>query len=56
MSRPVQPVENYTTTCLVLGLVNLLWIFAAIWAFFGFGWVLLTGWLLNQGINRLARR
>ncbi|MGR3713420.1 MAG: hypothetical protein ACU0A6_09905 [Shimia sp.] len=56
MSHPVKPVENYTNTCLVLGFVNLLWVFAAIWALFGFAFVLLTGWLLNLGINRLARR
>ncbi|SFL12479.1 hypothetical protein [Shimia haliotis] len=56
MSSPVNRVENYTTTCLVLGLVNLLWIFAAIWALFGFVWVLFTGWVLNLGITRLARR
>lgn len=56
MSSPVKRVENYTTTCLVLVFVNLLWIFAAIWAFFGFGWMLLTGWLLNKGITRLANR
>ncbi len=56
MSSPVNRVPNYTTTCLVLGFVNLLWIFAAIWAFFGFVWVLISGWLLNLGISKLARR
>ena len=56
MSSPVKPVENFTNTCLVMGLVNLLWIFFAIWAIWGFAAVLLTGWVLNFGLTRLQRR
>jgi hypothetical protein len=47
-------VENYTTASLIMLFVNLLWIFALIWASFGFLAVLVTGWVLNHLITRLA--
>ena len=47
---------NYTNAALVMGLVNLLWIFLAIWAVFGFPIVLITGFLLDRGITRLRNR
>lgn len=51
--RHPKRVENYTTASLVLIFVNLLWIFGVIWANFGLLAVILTGWVLNQGITRL---
>ena len=47
---------NYTNAALVMGLVNLLWIFMAIWAVFGFPIVLVTGFVLERGIARLSQR
>lgn len=47
---------NYTNAALVMGLVNLLWIFMAIWAVFGFPIVLVTGFVLDRGIARLSQR
>lgn len=47
---------NYTTPALWMGLVNLLWIFGVIWAFFGLPAVLAIGWLLNRGITWLSER
>ncbi|WP_169052583.1 hypothetical protein [Pseudooceanicola onchidii] len=52
-TRPAAP--DYTTPALVMGLVNLLWIFGVIWALFGLPAVMATGWLLNLGIDRLRR-
>ncbi len=46
---------NYTNAALVMGLVNLLWIFMALWAAFGFHVVLLVGFLLDRMIIRLGR-
>ncbi|WP_204113487.1 hypothetical protein [Shimia biformata] len=56
MARNVKPVENYTNTCLVLGLVNLVWVLIAIWAFLGYAFALLTALGLNAWVNRLAAR
>ncbi len=53
MRQPKQAVENYTNTCLVMGLVNLLWMFTALWAAWGLGAVILVGFLLNMAIDRL---
>jgi hypothetical protein len=47
-------VENYTNASLIMLLVNLLWIFGVIWASFGLLAVLVTGWVLNHLITRLA--
>lgn len=46
---------NYTNAALIMGLVNLLWIFMALWAAFGFPVVLLVGFLLDRLILRLGR-
>jgi hypothetical protein len=51
--RPKAP--NYTNAALMMGLVNLLWIFGVIWAVFGFPAVMALGWLLNLCIDRLRR-
>ncbi len=48
-------VEDYTTASLILIFINLLWIFGVIWAQFGLAAVILTGWVLNHGITRLAQ-
>ncbi|MBT9385611.1 hypothetical protein KM176_17195 [Pseudooceanicola sp. CBS1P-1] len=50
------PAPNYTTPVLVMGFVNLLWIFGFLWAAFGIQWVLVAGYLLNLAIRWLARR
>ena len=47
---------NYTNAALVMGLVNLLWVFGVLWAVFGLHAVLVAGLGLNWGIARLARR
>ena len=47
---------NYTNAALVMGLANLLWIFAVIWAVMGLPFVLLTGLVLNRAINWLEAR
>lgn len=47
---------NYTNAALVMGLVNLLWIFMALWAMFGFSVVLITGFALDRMISRLDHR
>jgi|TARA_R110002124_G_scaffold76753_7_gene205662 hypothetical protein len=38
-----------------MGLVNLLWVFAVIWALFGLPAVMALGCGLNLGIDRLRR-
>lgn len=52
--RHPKRVEDYTTANLILIFVNLFWIFGVIWAHFGLAAVILTGWVLNHGITRLA--
>ncbi|PTX41123.1 histidinol phosphate aminotransferase [Allosediminivita pacifica] len=47
-------VEDYTRACLVLIFVNLLWVFALIWATWGFFPVLLLAVVLNHAITRLG--
>lgn len=47
---------NYTNAALVMGLVNLLWIFGVIWALFGLVAVMAVSWVLNRGIDWLGRR
>lgn len=47
---------NYTNAALVMGLVNLLWIFMVLWAVFGLPFVLAVGWGLNRLITRIAHR
>ncbi|MGX9351620.1 hypothetical protein ACS3QZ_10480 [Shimia sp. W99] len=56
MSRPIQRVEDYTTTCLVMGFVNLLWIFGVFWVLWGLPAVMVFAVILNAGINRISGR
>ena len=53
MQHQNRPVPDYTTPALVMGFVNLLWIFAVIWAQFGLVAVMATAWVLYLGIERL---
>lgn len=46
---------NYTNAALVMGLVNLLWIFGVLWAAFGLPVVLLVGFVLDKLITRIGR-
>ncbi|MGB2203379.1 hypothetical protein [Pseudooceanicola atlanticus] len=52
--RPRAP--DYTVAALVMGFVNLLWIFGVIWSLYGLPAVMAAGWLLNIGIDRLRPR
>lgn len=54
MTRHTQPAPDYTAAALVMGFVNLLWIFTAIWALWGLAPVILLAAALNAGISRLA--
>jgi hypothetical protein len=47
---------NYTNAALVMGAVNLLWVFMVIWATLGFLAVLVTGFVLDKLILWCARR
>lgn len=47
---------NYTNATLVMGAVNLFWIFGVIWAVFGLPMVLATGFALDRLICWLGRR
>jgi hypothetical protein len=53
MSRPVQPVQDYTTTCLVMAFVNLLWVFVLVFLLWGLPAVMVLAVILNAGIDRL---
>ncbi len=46
---------NYTNAALAMGLVNLLWIFIALWMAFGLPVVIAVGYGLNLLITRLGR-
>lgn len=46
---------NYTNAALFMGLVNLLWIFMALWIMFGLPVVLAVGYVLNLLITRFSR-
>ncbi len=47
---------NYTTAALLMGLVNLLWIFMVLRAIFGLPAVFAAAYGLNLLIGRLSRR
>ncbi len=53
---PRKKAPDYTDAALVMGLVNLVWIFFMLWAVFGFWSILLAGAGLNALISRLALR
>ncbi|WP_428515489.1 hypothetical protein [Roseovarius sp.] len=46
---------NYTNAALVMGLVNLLWVFMALWMMFGLPVVMAVGYGLNLLITRFSR-
>ena len=46
---------NYTNAALFMGLVNLLWIFTALWIMFGLPVVMAVGYALNLLITRISR-
>lgn len=47
---------NYTNAALIMGLVNLLWIFVVLWAVFGLPTIMLLGYTLDKLISWMARR
>lgn len=47
---------NYTNAALVMGLVNLLWIFFALWVAFGLPVILVLGYALDRLICRMGAR
>jgi len=56
MQRPPTTADDYTNTCLVMGLVNLIWILLVIWAWQGFIAALLVSGLVYRSIIWLERR
>ena len=54
--RPHNKAPDYTDAALVMGGVNLIWIFMLLWAVVGFWSVLVAGAVLNALITRLALR
>lgn len=54
--RNLPKAPDYTNAALSMGLVNLFWIFFALWATHGLLAVLLFGVVLNWLIGRVARR
>lgn len=53
---PLDSAPNYTNAALVMGAVNLVWVFLVIWATLGFVAVLATGYALDRLIMWRARR
>ncbi|MEM1429033.1 MAG: hypothetical protein AAGG09_06215 [Pseudomonadota bacterium] len=47
---------DYTNAALIMGFMNLIWIFVLLWAAFGFWTVLAAGIGLNTLITRLEDR
>ena len=56
MSRPIQPVQDFTNTCLVMAFVNLLWVLVLVFVLWGMPAVMVLAVVLNAGINRLEHR
>ncbi|WP_166434053.1 hypothetical protein [Roseovarius spongiae] len=57
MRRGILPsAPDYTNAALAMGLINLLWIFFALWAAFGLPVVLAAGYGLDLLIRRVGRR
>lgn len=54
--RNISAAPNYTMPALVMMGVNLMWMFFALWALYGFLPVIIMALLLHVGINRLERR
>lgn len=56
MKRGQMPeAPNFTNAALVMGLVNLLWVFMALWIMFGLPVVMAVGYGLNLVITRIGR-
>ena len=51
-----QPAPNYTSACVVMFGVNILWAFVVSWALWGLLAVALSGWAVNAMIDRIAAR
>ncbi|WP_407492376.1 hypothetical protein [Pseudooceanicola sp. MF1-13] len=56
MNDQRRSVPDYTNATLVMGFFNLLWIFGVIWALFGLVAVMAVSWVMNRGIDWLAKR
>lgn len=54
--RPISPAPDYTNAALVMGFVNLLWIFLVISAWVGLPAILLLGYVLDRLISRIGAR
>ncbi|MDU8928408.1 histidinol phosphate aminotransferase [Alisedimentitalea sp. MJ-SS2] len=52
-SHPRLSVSNYETATLVMGFVNLLWVFMVVWATMGFSALLILAVFLDYLITRL---
>lgn len=53
--RNMPSAPNYTNAALVMGLVNLVWVFMVIWAQLGLLAVIATGYVLDKLISRIER-
>ena len=53
---PFRSAPNYTVPALVMAGVNLMWVFLAVWAVWGFVPVLLLSVLLTHFLDRMAAR
>jgi hypothetical protein len=47
------PAPNFTQACVFMFGVNLTWVLMVIWAIWGLLAVAVTGWVVNQVINRI---
>ncbi|KNG92739.1 hypothetical protein [Pseudaestuariivita atlantica] len=56
MRHPMKEAPNYTNACLVMGFVNLFWMFIFIWITIGMWAVMATGYAIDKCISWLARR
>lgn len=54
--HPQSRVEDYTSTCLVMALINLMWIMIALWAWKGFFAALLLSAAVYYSITLLDMR
>ncbi len=51
----VNEAPDFTNSALLMGAVNLTWIFTLIWALFGMGPVLIVALCLNHAITRFGQ-
>ncbi|MEL6121510.1 MAG: hypothetical protein AAGK67_14275 [Pseudomonadota bacterium] len=52
----IKEAPDYTNAALAMGLVNLLWIFVALWVIFGLHVVIAIAWGLNWLMTRYLMR